>query len=176
MQDVLQRRSRGELLEVLSLHCLDYGCQHVCAEWFLHSGVLEQPSTPLAWKECTTKCAMCTGDWKKSFLKVNLKEVSKFLKHMVRAKIPLVACFENVVDPLWNDESARIEKIYYRKKVQRNNVDSLFCQLTAPKMIVLKNNTEGIQWDIGETIDPSDDDDFIFHYDLDEYWIHIHTY
>ena len=43
-------------------------------------------------------------------------------------------------------------------------------------MIVLNNSVEGIQWDIEETIDPSDDDDFIFHYDLDEYWIHINTY
>ena len=40
-------------------------------------------------------------------------------------------------------------------------------------MIVFKNNIEGIQWDTGETINPSDDDDFIFYYDLDKYWIHI---
>ena len=177
MQDVLKHQSGEKLLQVFCFYCLNYGDQHVCAKWFLHSGVLEQePPTPIAWTECKTRSVICTGDWNKSLLKVDRKEVPIFLKAMINGKFPSSAHFDNVADLPWKDKSSRIEKIYRKKKIPKNNVDSLFFQLIATKMIVLSINTEGIQWDIGESVSPKDDDEFIFHYDLGEYWININTY
>ena len=66
---------------------------------------------------------------------------------MVCGKLLVAAHFDNVVDLLWKDESSRIKRIDHKKKTPRNNVNSLFYfyQLIATKIIVLKNNVEGIQ-------------------------------
>jgi hypothetical protein len=65
LTDFEQRKKEADeqqdLLDVLNFFCLDLGCQHVRAEWYLAQGSLEPP--PCCIMPCKTSCSICTRSY-----------------------------------------------------------------------------------------------------------------
>ena len=77
--------------------------------------------------------------------------------------MPWLAKADNVVDLLWSDKHKkwRIKDIFQKTKVPKYNVDALFLQLIASKMIILTANQGVLTWTVGERIVPNTGRDFI---------------
>ena len=64
------KRDVSELLGVLRFHCLHLGCLHVRAKHFLSTCKLKMEQVLKDSVACGTKCAICNGSWKTTFLPV----------------------------------------------------------------------------------------------------------
>jgi len=168
---LLRTRQRKEILDVIKFFCLDAGCQHVRAECFMANGKLD--ATPSHQDPCLTMCPVCKGDWRKTFLPVNKQQLVRFLrcKH-VSDNLPMIAKGDNIVSLLWEgSEKWRVEYIFGKKSVQRFNVDALFLQLTAAKILVLKHDGDNVLvWDMATTSDPAIPRERINNHEIDKHW------
>ena len=165
------RRALAEILEVVQFFVLDRGCWHSCAEWFLSCGRVERPPPTNRCINCGTKCAMCTGAWSDIFLPVKKERVIRFLESDYFGKrVPLLADRANIVDVLWSGEKWRVADIYGKKSVSRFNVDGLFLQLIATKILTLENLKQGLTWTLGRITDSTNTRETLLRYKLDSSW------
>ena len=133
---------------------------------------------PIGYRPCVDRCPTCSGEWHKSFLTVDRDKVVQFLRHIDRKKMPWLAKADNVVDLLWSDKHKkwRIKDIFRKTKVPKYNVDALFLQLIASKMIILTAHQGVLTWTVGERVLPNTGRDFILTCEETSSWEGINVF
>ena len=66
----------------------------------------------------------------------------------------------------------RIEEIYGKKTVGKFNVEGLFLQMIASRMLELKRCNDHVSWILGRTPDPNDPRETILNYEIETNWEH----
>ena len=128
-------QSYSDMVDVLHLNCLPVlGCIHTRTEWFMKRGVLERP--PPVILPCRTKCHVCTGSCRKTFLPIIYSGAMRFMKSSrLTSKLPLLVTHENrddLINTLWEDKDF-CKDVFGLKNPTKGNVIGFFLQLMATK-------------------------------------------
>ena len=131
----LRLRQTNDLFAVLSFCCLDLGCMHRLREVYLNTGVLNM--IPLLDNACGDACPICTGEWKKTFLPIRVDGLIKIFKCV--DNLPCKVNYDNLLKLIWRQEywfHVIFDKAI--SSVSKYNVEGLFMQLIANKLIVIR--------------------------------------
>ena len=80
---------------------------------------------------------------------------------------------DNIVRILWTEKQKwRVEEIYGKKTVAKYNVEALFLQLIASRMIELKRINNIMTWVMGRSPDPEDRRETVLNHELDNSWLY----
>ena len=86
-------------------------------------------------------------------------------------RVPLLAEGANIINVLWSGEKWRVADIFGKKTIARFNVDGLFLQLIATKILELENLKQGLTWTLGRVKDPTNTRETMARYKLDATWV-----
>ena len=107
---------------------------------------------------CRDCCPICTKLWHKIFRCAHRNEIVNFLdsKSFQRGIHSTAVKGDSIIAVLWKANGPkrwRVEKIYGIKSVERSNIDALFLQLVANKIVVLDYSPPGLSWLFVCTVD-----------------------
>ena len=122
---------KSDFLDVLDLCCLSKGCVHQRIEDFCHTGVLA--AAPSGSPGCGNNCPVCSGDFAVYFLPLSFAGLCLYLE---RSDVlhNVTATSDSIIKSVWgNDEWTR--KIFIIKTVKRYNIEGMFLQLIAARLI-----------------------------------------
>lgn len=125
LREQLKERQRRDLLFVMQILFLDYGCQHARLANALGNPTLSRVRHDI---RCGA-CSICTSAWHEKFLKVDVIGVKAFLGTSLVTKGPV--SYQEVVSLLWKDKKV-LFAIYHKSScLSKYNVEGLILQLVA---------------------------------------------